>query len=440
MRTKKALFLQILVTLLAVVFLVVLYFLIRPSPANPINPVVFAIGSIAVHWYGLLIALSFIPAIYSSVWIARNWGINPDHVYNMAILAAPMAVIFARLFYCALNWGYFSLHPVEILYIWLGGLSLYGVIFGGVLACLIYAAISKIPFLRILDLGAPALLLGQAIGRWGNFFNQELFGYPTDLPWKMWVNPDAVQALQNQVHSFPPETQQWILGSQYFHPTFLYESIANILLFCLLIWVARRKDLQRGILVSLYLIIYSVYRFLEEFVRIEPASVGPLSWGQIGALITIVVGMLILVYSSRLKPQVAAATASTAGAGKMATPAGSPPPAVPVLAAIPPEGKQATLPTDQAAVEAGGTPPVTPVAVEPVAPAVVEAASAAVVVEAATPAVVEAASAAVVVEAATPAVVEVAIVAPSIVPPDDQKQLPFVQDSAVEPPGEKTTI
>ena len=422
MRTKKALFLQILVTLLAVVFLVVLYFLIRPSPANPINPVVFAIGSIAVHWYGLLIALSFIPAIYSSVWIARNWGINPDHVYNMAILAAPMAVIFARLFYCALNWGYFSLHPVEILYIWLGGLSLYGVIFGGVLACLIYAIISKIPFLRILDLGAPALLLGQAIGRWGNFFNQELFGYPTDLPWKMWVNPDAVQALQNQVHSFPPETQQWILGSQYFHPTFLYESIANILLFSLLIWVARRKDLQRGIIVSLYLIIYSVYRFLEEFVRIEPASVGPLSWGQIGALITIVVGVLILIYSSRLKPQAAAATASAAGVGEMATPAGSPPPAVPVLAvpvlvAIPAEGKQAAAPTDQATVEAGGTPPATPVAVEPVIPVVVEAASAA-VVEPVTP---------VTVDAVTPVVVDAAASAPTIAPPDDQKQLPFAQ-------------
>ncbi|MCX5970824.1 MAG: prolipoprotein diacylglyceryl transferase [Coprothermobacterota bacterium] len=323
MRTKKALALQILVTLLVVVFLVVLYFLIRPSPNNPVNAVIFAIGSIAVHWYGLLIALSFIPCIYTAVWIAKNWGINPDHIYNLAILAAPLAVIFARLFYCALNWGYFSLHPVEILYIWMGGLSLYGVIFGGVLACLIYAAVSKIPVLRILDLGAPALILGQAIGRWGNFFNQELFGYPTDLPWKMWVNPDAVQALQNQVHSFPPETRQWILGSQYFHPTFLYESIANVLLFSLLIWVARRKDLRRGVIISLYLIIYSVYRFLEEFVRIEPASVGPLSWGQIGALATILVGVLILLYSNRLKPQVVAAPVGATGAGKLAMPAGS---------------------------------------------------------------------------------------------------------------------
>jgi phosphatidylglycerol:prolipoprotein diacylglycerol transferase len=301
MRTKKALITQVLVTVLAVVFLIALYYLIRPSPEHPLNPVVFALGTIAVHWYGLLIALSFIPAIYTSVWMARNWGINPDHVYNLAILAAPLAVIFARIFYCLLNWGYYAQHPVEILYIWLGGLSLYGVIFGGVLACLIYAAVSKIGFLRVLDLGAPALLLGQAIGRWGNFFNQELFGYPTNLPWKMWVNPDAVQALQNQVRPFSPETRQWILGSQYFHPTFLYESIANVLFFGLLIWIARRKDLKPGIIVSLYLIVYSAYRFFEEWVRIEPASVGPFSWGQIGSLATILVGVMILFYIRRRK-------------------------------------------------------------------------------------------------------------------------------------------
>lgn len=416
MRTKKALALQILVTLLVVVFLVVLYFLIRPSPDNPVNAVIFAIGSIAVHWYGLLIALSFIPCIYTAVWMARNWGINPDHIYNVAILAAPLAVIFARLFYCALNWGYYSLHPVEILYIWLGGLSLYGVIFGGVLACLIYAAVSKIPVLRILDLGAPALILGQAIGRWGNFFNQELFGYPTDLPWKMWVNPDAVQALQNQVHSFPPETRQWILGSQYFHPTFLYESIANVLLFSLLIWVARRKDLRRGVLISLYLIIYSVYRFLEEFVRIEPASVGPLSWGQIGALATILVGVLILLYCNRLKPQVVAATAGATKIEEMIMPVGSPSPEV-----LLPEVQQIAGPTDQAVEEAGGTPPAPTAVVEAELPVVAEAVPTAVV------------------EAATPVVVEPAIAAPSIAPPDDQKRLAFTQDGDVQLPAAAAT-
>jgi phosphatidylglycerol:prolipoprotein diacylglycerol transferase len=424
MQTKKALFLQILITLLVAVFMVILYFLIRPSPDSPINPVVFAIGSIAVHWYGLLIALSFIPAIYTSVWMARNWRINPDHIYNLAILAAPLAVIFARLFYCALNWGYYSLHPVEILYIWLGGLSLYGVIFGGVLACLIYAAVSKIPVLRILDLGAPALLLGQAIGRWGNFFNQELFGYPTDLPWKMWVNPDAVQALSNQVRTFPAETKQWILGSQYFHPTFLYESIANILLFSLLIWVARRKDLRRGVIISLYLIIYSVYRFLEEFVRIEPASVGPLSWGQIGALITILVGVLILLYSNRLKPQAVVAAAGAVGIGEMVMPAGSPLPVIPPPIVLLPDVKQATGSGDQAE-EASGTSPVAPVIDEPPTPDVIEPPPS-VPDEAAPPAVVE----------SPPQVVdEMAIEPPPIAPPDNQGQLAFALDSAVEPPA-----
>lgn len=267
--------------------IVALFFLLRPFFAGEkiLNPVLLQIGSIEIRWYGLLIALSFLPGIYVAYRMAKNWGINPDHVFNIAIICAPMALIFARLFFCALNWDYYSRYPIQILYLWQGGLSIYGVVFGGILGCLIYAAVSRLPLLRIMDLGAVPLVLGQAIGRWGNFFNQELFGYPTNLPWKMYVAPEYRENAYQ--------------GFNYFHPTFLYESIANLLLFVFLLWRARKKNLAPGVIAGLYLIGYGLIRFLMEFVRIEPAAVGFLTWGQVASVVTILVGGAILLFINR---------------------------------------------------------------------------------------------------------------------------------------------
>jgi phosphatidylglycerol:prolipoprotein diacylglycerol transferase len=269
--------------------IVALFFLLRPyfvGDKIP-NPVLLQIGSIQIRWYGLLIALSFLPGIYVAYRMAKNWGINPDHVFNIAIICAPMALIFARLVFCGLNWDYYSRYPIQILYLWQGGLSIYGVVLGGILGCLIYAAVSRLPLLRIMDLGAVPLILGQAIGRWGNFFNQELFGYPTDLPWKMYIAP------ANRENAYQ--------GFNYFHPTFLYESIANLLLFIFLLWRARKKDLTPGVIAALYLIGYGMIRFLMEFVRIEPAVVGFLTWGQIASVATILVGGAILLFVNHRK-------------------------------------------------------------------------------------------------------------------------------------------
>ncbi|MCX5974415.1 MAG: prolipoprotein diacylglyceryl transferase [Coprothermobacterota bacterium] len=273
--------------LLIVGAIVALFFLLRPFFAGEQipNPVLLQIGGIQIRWYGMLIALSFLPGIYVAYRMAKNWGINPDHVFNIVIICAPMALIFARLFFCALNLDYYSRYPIQILYLWQGGLSIYGVVFGGILGCLIYAAVSRLPLLRIMDLGAVPLVLGQAIGRWGNFFNQELFGYPTDLPWKMYLAP------ANRENAYQ--------GFNFFQPTFLYESIANLLLFVLLLWRARKKNLAPGVIAGLYLIGYGLIRFLLEFVRIEPAAVGFLTWGQLASVVTILVGGAILLFINR---------------------------------------------------------------------------------------------------------------------------------------------
>ncbi len=277
----------LLIALLGLGVVVALIFLLQPYFAGEKtpNPVAFHVGNIAIYWYGLLIALSFIPALYVAYKMARSWGINPDHVFNLAIICAPLALVFARLFYCALNWSYFSRYPLQILYLWQGGLSIYGVIFGGILGALIYALASRVNFLRLLDLGAVPLILGQAIGRWGNFFNQELFGYPTDLPWKLYIAPECR----------PME----YIGYNFFHPTFLYESIYNFILFAVLLWLSRRKELRPGVIVSLYLLLYGAFRFLLEFVRIEPASLWFMSWGQVASLVSVIIGGVTLYFIGR---------------------------------------------------------------------------------------------------------------------------------------------
>jgi len=287
--SKKALRWLILAIILIAVILA-LVFILKPYFAGEktVHPEVFRIGNFSIRWYGLLIALSFIPGIYVAYRMAQNWSINPDHVFNLAIICAPLGLIFARLFYCALNWQYYSRYPAQILYLWQGGLSVYGVIFGGILGALIYSFAGKINLLRLMDMGAVPLVLGQAIGRWGNFFNQELFGYPTNLPWKLYIAPEY-------------RPQQY-MAYNYFHPTFLYESIYNFILFAVLLSISRKKDIKPGVVVSLYLIGYGAFRFFLEFVRIEPSAVWFMSWGQVASLATVVVGTLMLFFIQKSKP------------------------------------------------------------------------------------------------------------------------------------------
>lgn len=273
-----------LIPLLVIAIGVLLFFVLRPyfQGQKIPNPEVFRIGNFSIRWYGLLIALAFIPGLYIAYHMAENWSLNPDHIFNLIIICAPLGLIFARLIYCFLNWSYYSRFPIQILYIWQGGLSLYGALLGGLLGILIYTALTKLNFLLIMDIFSVPAILGQAIGRWGNFFNQELFGYPTDLPWKLYISPEH---RPNQY-----------MGFNYFHPTFLYESIYNLILFGVLFSISRRKDLKAGYITSLYFIGYGVFRFLLEFVRIEPQQVWLMSWGQVASLVMVILGAIILYF------------------------------------------------------------------------------------------------------------------------------------------------
>jgi len=175
----------------------------------------------------------------------------------------------------AVGWDYYRQHPLEIIAFWRGGLQgfgIYGAVIGGVLAIWLYTRLEKLSFLRWLDYAAPGLILAQAIGRWGNFFNQELYGPPSNLPWAVYIEPAYRLA--------------GLEGFERFHPLFLYESLLNLVAFAWLMWLSRRHQvrLRDGDIFFAYLILYAFIRFWLEFLRPDAWKVGGIAVAQIVAL------------------------------------------------------------------------------------------------------------------------------------------------------------
>ncbi|RMF34132.1 MAG: prolipoprotein diacylglyceryl transferase [Chloroflexi bacterium] len=224
-------------------------------------------GPFTVRWYGLLIAVGALLGGYVASLEARRRGEDPDHVWNGLIVVLILGIIGARLYHVisspqegGLGLRYYLSNPVEIVKIWQGGLGIYGAVIGGVIGLLLYARRHRLNPWRWLDIAAPGLILGQAIGRWGNFFNQELYGPPTTLPWGIKI--DALHRLPRyaDLSRYPVETTR-------FHPTFLYESVWNFLGFLFLMGVGRRyaHRLKDGDVILLYAIWYPLGRSVIEY-------------------------------------------------------------------------------------------------------------------------------------------------------------------------------
>ena len=224
------------------------------SPGN----VFFQIGNHEVYYYSVCISLAIIVGTFVAYVITKKYYKHIDTAifenYTPPIIIG--AILGARLYYVFLCWDYFSKHLSEIPMIWHGGLTIHGAIAGGVLVGFIKTRIDKTSFIECCDAAPWGLLVGQAIGRWGNFFNSEAFGLPTNLPWKLYIAP--------------PYRPEAYMNYEYFHPTFLYEAIWNLLSFCLLFFVFRTlfKNI-RGAIFFTYLILYSVGRILIENIRLD---------------------------------------------------------------------------------------------------------------------------------------------------------------------------
>ncbi|CAH2212738.1 prolipoprotein diacylglyceryl transferase [Tepidibacter aestuarii] len=232
------------------------------------DPIAFTIFGIDVRWYGVLISTGIMLGMVLALREARRVGINEDKLLDLLLIAIPCSIIGARTYYVIFNWGIYKGNIYEMINIRGGGLAIHGAIIASVLVAYIFCRVKDLDFLKILDLTAPSLAFGQAIGRWGNFINQEAYGRPTDLPWA--INVDGVNV----------------------HPTFLYESFWDFCLFLFLMWLRKNKKYDGNVFVY-YAIIYSVGRFFIEGLRIDSLMIGPLRMAQVISLATIGVGIII---------------------------------------------------------------------------------------------------------------------------------------------------
>jgi len=240
-----------------------------------IDPVAVQFGPLAIRWYGVIMATAFLLGIWLAHCRAQQNNIDPNHIFNMVTIIIPASIIGARLYYVLFTWENYRLEPLEVLAIWHGGLAIHGGIIGGLLAGLFYVRKYKLSTWQTADIVAPSLILGQAIGRWGNFINQEAHGGPVT---------------EQFISHFPAfiKNQMFIQG-QYYHPTFIYESMWNLIVFVILTlrWPRKKTD---GEIAFLYLILYSIGRFFVEALRTDSLMLGPLRVAQLVSVTLIIIG------------------------------------------------------------------------------------------------------------------------------------------------------
>ena len=272
-----------------------------------VNPTL-QLGPLTIRWYGLLLVSGAFVGAYVAALEAQRRGENPDHAWNILTPALIAGIIGARLYHVfstpagctatvmGCGWPWYSQHPEYIVQVWRGGLGIYGGIAGGLLVILGYVWWNGLNLCRWLDFAAPALLIGQAIGRWGNFVNQELYGPPTTLPWGIPI--DTAHRL-SQYAQLPPETR--------FHPLFLYESLWNLIGFGLLLLISRRGQrwLKEGDLALLYVLWYPLGRLWIEALRPDAWRLAGLPTAQLIslALIVIAIGGLMVRHWRSTPPQ-----------------------------------------------------------------------------------------------------------------------------------------
>jgi len=240
------------------------------------DPVAFTIFGIEIRWYGLLIASAVLLGTLLALRETKQKGLKEETLIDFLLFAIPSAIIGARLYFVIFSWDFYKADPIQILNLRGGGLAIHGAIIAGVIVAMIFCKVKKISIWQLLDIVAPSLILGQAIGRWGNYANQEAYGSPTDLPWGIMIDGAKV------------------------HPTFLYESIFNLIIFIFLI-LYRKKSKIDGEIFLLYISLYSVGRFFIEGLRTDSLMLGPIRVAQLISVLIIIICAFILYYRRKEK-------------------------------------------------------------------------------------------------------------------------------------------
>jgi phosphatidylglycerol:prolipoprotein diacylglycerol transferase len=263
-------------------------------------PTGFQLGPIYIHFYGIILMLGAVAAAFLADWLAKRRGLKSDIVWDALIWVLIGGIVGARLWHVftpppsMVEQGYTTMwyltHPLDLINTRAGGLGIPGAVIGGMLALYWFCRRKKLSFLMWADIAAPALALGQAIGRWGNYVNQELYGKPTDLPWAITIDP---------LHRLPEYAQY-----STYHPLFLYESLWNFLNVGLLLWLETKKadKLKEGDVFLVYLITYPIGRFMLEFIRLDAPMVGSLNTNQTVMIIVALCAAGLLIWRHRKTP------------------------------------------------------------------------------------------------------------------------------------------
>ena len=254
----------------------------------------FFIGPLEVRFYGIILMLGAVGGAWLASREAKRRGHNPEIVWDLLTYLLVGGVIGARIWHIltpppssGITASWYLTHPLDALAVWKGGLGIPGAIIGGMIALYFYTLKHKLNFAEWADIAAPSLALCQAIGRWGNFVNQELYGAPTNLPWKLHIDPERRLA--------------GYLDVEYYHPLFLYESLWNIGNMVLLLWLSRRfgDRLKNGDLFLVYLVVYPIGRFLLDFLRLDASLVGGININQTVMAIVAVLAASALLWRHR---------------------------------------------------------------------------------------------------------------------------------------------
>lgn len=249
------------------------------------NPILISFGPINIYWYGLFIVLGILAAIFTALKLAGYYNIKKEVIIDLAFYLVIFGIIGARLYDVLLELPYYLNHPLSIFKIWQGGLAIHGAIIAGIITIWLFAKKQELKPWLAASIIVPGLALAQAIGRWGNYFNQELFGKPTNLPWGIPID------LMNRPIEY--------ISYEFFHPTFLYESIGSFIIFVILIFLhflmIKKTVMRYELSVMSYAILYSILRFSIEFIRIDKTPIiFNLRFPQIASLVIIFLSVALL--------------------------------------------------------------------------------------------------------------------------------------------------
>ncbi|MFE7061624.1 prolipoprotein diacylglyceryl transferase [Sutcliffiella sp. NPDC057660] len=247
-----------------------------------IDRVAFEMGPFTIYWYGIIIGIGVFLGWYLATQEAKNLGLSKDIFSDLLIWAIPIAIASARLYYVAFNLNYYFDNPGDIFAIWEGGIAIHGALLGGVIVAFLYTRKKRVSFWQLADIAAPSIILGQAIGRWGNFINKEAHGTEVSRSFLEGLYlPDFI-------------TNQMFIAGSYYHPTFLYESLWNLAGFGVLLFL-RRLPIKRGEIFLSYLIWYSFGRFFVEGLRTDSLMIGEvIRTAQIFSLFIILLAIFLI--------------------------------------------------------------------------------------------------------------------------------------------------